>query len=549
MNKTVTANISGIIFHIELDAYEMLNQYLNTIRKYFHDSDGSDEIMADIESRIAELFKEGMEAGKEVIIKQNIQKVIEIMGEPEQYMDEDAQDNFQSTETTGSNFKSRKLFRDPDDNVIGGVCSGLSYYFGLDKIWFRAAFLIAFFGFGFGFIFYLILWIIIPSPKTTAEKLEMKGEPINIENIGNSIKDEFKGFKKKVNEKDTKAYARKAENSIYRFFNFLSKILYYIFKFILKILGVALVFGGVIALISILTIAFGGPFNINLNNANINGSWSADFADIYFSSPGLFYFGLVGVLLVILIPILGLLYGGLKLLFKIPSSNRAVSISAVSLWIIGLILIIITVASTASEYSSKQNLTEIIILEELTSDTLLLSSMEETYSGNSIFDVEMFVEGEHIYLNALSLDVIKSKDDNIKLKLSKSASGSNRKEAGKRAETIDFSYEYIENELSIGPLINIPYKTKFRNQDLKISLMLPVGKTVYLNLSSRDLIYDIDNLSNTYDGKMISHHWLMTEKGLRCTDCEWIETESVENTELEEIVEYEVEETSINETQ
>ena len=117
-------------------------------------------------------------------------------------MDESSSENFnyQESYSEGSSqtFRSKKLYRDPDDKILGGVCSGLGHYFGVDRIWIRALFVIAVIaGFGFGIIIYLILWGIIPKAMSTSEKLEMKGEPINVENIGNSIKDEFTSFKKK----------------------------------------------------------------------------------------------------------------------------------------------------------------------------------------------------------------------------------------------------------------------------------------------------------------------------------------------------------------
>ncbi|MEQ8624560.1 MAG: PspC domain-containing protein [Vicingaceae bacterium] len=545
MNKTVTANISGVVFHIEVDAYEKLNRYLSTIKTYFRDSEGKDEIMADIEARIAELFKEDMEPGKEVITVINVEKVISIMGEPEQYMEEASDTSYnEENQQTGSDFRSRKLYRDPDDNMIGGVCSGLSYYFGIDKIWFRAAFLIALIaGAGTGVIIYIILWIIVPSPKTTAEKLEMKGEPINVENIGNTIKDEFNGFKKKVKSKDTKGYVQKAENSIYKFFDFLLKVLVYFFKFIFKLVGVALVIASLFALASILTIVFGGPVNFSLSNANIDGNWFTDFASIVFNSSSLFYLGYIGLLLVVLIPILGLLYGGLKLLFKIPSSNRAVSISATSLWILGLIMVSIAAVSTISEFSNEQKITESITLDQLPSDTLILSSLQNSYSGNRIGSVEINIEGDQMLLNSISIDVVRSNDQDTKMKLVKSANGSNRKEAGERAEKIVMEYSMDGNNIEVNPFIAVPLKDKYRSQEIEASITLPVGKTIFLTPSSRDLIYDIKNVSNTYDGKMIGHHWKMTTKGLVCTDCDWIKS-SMQEVEVEEVKQVEFEETS-----
>src|SRR5690606_10090232 len=124
MNKTITANISGIVFHIESDAYEKLNRYLQTIRRYFEKSEGAEEIMSDIEARIAELFKEKLKNEREVVTMEDVDSVITIMGEPEQYMDSDSEDFDTGYSSYGQKTFSKKLYRDTDDRVLGGVCSG-----------------------------------------------------------------------------------------------------------------------------------------------------------------------------------------------------------------------------------------------------------------------------------------------------------------------------------------------------------------------------------------------------------------------------------------
>lgn len=529
MNKTVTANISGVVFHIEADAYEKLSQYLNTIRNYFHDSDGKDEIMADIEARIAELFKESMDAGKEVVTDANVQKVIEVMGEPEQYMDVDASEAYSESnsnqyESRGyAAFKTKKLFRDTDDNVAGGVCSGLGYYFGIDKIWFRAAFLIGFFGFGAGFLFYFILWIIIPAAKSTAEKLEMKGEPINVENIGNAIKDEFNTFKKKVNDGDGRHYGKKAENAFFKFFDFISKLLIFFLKFLGKLIGVVFIIISTLCIIAMLVALVGGPMNFNVDRSIFSSAWSVDMAEIYFNSPTIFYAGLIGLILVVFIPLLSLLYGGLKILFNIPSSNKVVTISSISLLVIGMVLISFSATSTISQYSNKQKMTETIVLPELSSDTLILSSLKSSYSTNNFGSFELYTEDGEIFVNELEVDVVQSTSSDIELLLTKASRGANRKEAGLRAENILFEYELEDNKLMIDPFISFPEEDRYRDQELKISIALPVGKSIYLAPSATDIIYDIENVTNTHDRKMMKQHWIMTEEGLSCTDCNWIE--------------------------
>lgn len=545
MNKTVTANISGVVFHIESVAYDHLHNYLNTIRAYFHDSEGKDEIMADIEARIAELFKEALDEGKEVITTATVKHVISVMGEPEQYMDESDTDDYREEpkrKSRDNGFYSKKLYRDPDDNLLGGVCSSIGHYFGIDKIWFRAAFLIAFFGFGFGFLLYLILWIIIPSAKTTAEKLEMKGEPINVDSIGNAIKDEFSNFKKKVDNTDVKGYRTKAESGIYKFFDFVSKLLVFLFKFIIKVIAVFLVISGVVGLITLFTVILGGPFNMSINNQTINAFWMNNVSDLFFTSGYMYTIGIIGVSLLTIIPLLGILYGGVRILFDIPKTNKAIGLSAASLWVIGLIFVIIAASNTANEYSSKQKISENVVVEGLSSDTLTLSSMAGTYSTSKYDSDEVFIEEDYIFTNDFSVDVVQGKAAEVVLIVDKTARGSNRRESGKRAEKIEFNYEVNDNELSMSPFIQFPVEDKYRNQDVQISIALPIGMSIYLEESSRDIIYDIKNVTNTYDGKMMGHHWLMTEKGLKCTDCSWIKNDD----EMEDFEE-ELEETMLRE--
>ena len=165
MNKTVTINISGIIFHIEEDAYQTLSKYLNTIKGYFSKTDGGNEIMADIEARIAELLQQKINTNKQVILITDVENVMGIMGKPEEFANDDANQHTNNEEATGKNSSNekikRRLFRNPDEKAIGGVCSGLAAYFDVEIIWVRLAmFLLIFFG-GLSLWVYIVMWIII----------------------------------------------------------------------------------------------------------------------------------------------------------------------------------------------------------------------------------------------------------------------------------------------------------------------------------------------------------------------------------------------------
>jgi len=527
MNKTVTANISGVVFHIEADAYEKLHQYLNTIKNYFRDSDGTDEIMADIEARIAELFKEKLGLARDVITMENVKQVAEIMGEPEAYMDEENTSSYDNssksfyTEDRGpqASFSSRKLYRDEEDNALGGVCSGLGYYFGIDRIWIRIGFLIALFGFGTGFFLYLILWAIIPKAKTTSEKLEMKGEPINVENIGNTIKDEFNNFKKKVDSNDARQFVERTESVAMRFFIFLGNVLRFLFKFLSKILGVSFIIAAIAGVIALIVFVFSGPFDMTINNANFNHFWTTDIAQLYFTSNSMFYMGLIGVVLVVIIPLAGLLYVGARLLFNVPNSNRTINLSAVSLLILGIIFISISGTTTASDYAIEQRKTETINLTELQGDTIYLESIGNTYSAYRGGAEDVFIENDEIFMDEITVNVVKSRSAGYELRLKKSAQGRSRKLAGLRAENIMVGFEVEEDQLRISPLISVPFKDKVRDQGVQMSIGIPVGTTIYLHESANDIIYDIDNETNMRDRNMIGHYWKMTEDGLICADC------------------------------
>ena len=525
MNKTVTANISGIVFHIETDAYEKLHNYLSTIKKYFRDSDGTEEIMADIEARIAELFKEKLNGSSDVITNAEVHRVVEIMGEPEQYMDEDTAESYSesghSNESTrsNSNWNSKKLYRDDEGGNIGGVCSGLGYYFGVDSIWIKAAFLISVFGFGTGLLLYLILWIIMPAARTTSEKLEMKGEPINVQNIGNTIKDEFNHFKKKVDDGTGRNFVKSTENGIYKFFDFIGKILVFFLKFFVKLIGILFILIALGGVITFLVFMVGGPFDMAINNFDFGNFWTTNMAEIFFSSKTMFYTGFVGLAIVTIIPLLAILYGGIKILFDIPKSNRTINLTAVSLLILGIIMICVSATTTATEYANEQRVSDTIELEQFKSDTLWLASYGNTYSAYNERLSNIFIENNEIFIDNIRVDVTATNKSKIELKLLKTAKGRIRKDAGRRAENTMIEYKLEDNKLLISPLISVPFNDGFRDQYVRISLALPIGKTVYLEQSSIDIIYDIKNITDEHDYNMIGHYWIMTERGLKCADC------------------------------
>jgi phage shock protein PspC (stress-responsive transcriptional regulator) len=185
MKKALNISLSGVLFTIEDDAYAKLDEYLQTVRQHFDHTEGKNDIIADIENRIAEQFTE---SGKRIITLVEVNKVIASMGKVE-----DFDDGEESNETAAPYRPGRKLYRDSDDIVIAGVASGLGAYFGIDAVWMRIIFILLTLSTGFGILLYIILWIITPKAMTASEKLEMRGSPITLGTLsGNTPSDTAK---------------------------------------------------------------------------------------------------------------------------------------------------------------------------------------------------------------------------------------------------------------------------------------------------------------------------------------------------------------------
>jgi phage shock protein PspC (stress-responsive transcriptional regulator) len=197
MKRTFTINISGSVFHIEEDAYEVLQKYLVKLKTYFGNQDEGKEIMADIEARIAEICSSESANGKNLITLELVNEVIKTMGTPESISEETEENETFTAET-----KSKKrLYRDPEHRVLSGVCGGLAAYFDMDVAIMRIIFvLITFVSAGVGIFAYLILWIAVPKATNTAQRLEMRGQKVSVKNIEKFIRDEADAIKDSYNE-------------------------------------------------------------------------------------------------------------------------------------------------------------------------------------------------------------------------------------------------------------------------------------------------------------------------------------------------------------
>ncbi len=214
MNRTENINLGGFPFTIDVDAFAHLEDYLDKIQSHFAGTEGFEEIQDDIEMRMAELLQSRLKS-KSIVNNDDVQYAISVMGSPEDFgMDEAMEKAFQRKQ--GSNYKTgKRLFRDPEDKVIGGVCSGLASYFGVaEPLWIRIGFaLVGIFG-GIGLPLYLLMWALVPEAKTPKDFLAMRGEPINVNNIAKIVEEQVEQISDHLSEigQDWKERRRKKKS-------------------------------------------------------------------------------------------------------------------------------------------------------------------------------------------------------------------------------------------------------------------------------------------------------------------------------------------------
>ena len=212
MKKIVNINLGGYPFTIDVDAYDKMESYFDALERYFQEFENPHEIIFDIEVRMAELFREN--AGTSAILStKDVEEVIKILGTPEDISREDPESTHTEPETKEKQEKDqtrykrrhdykvgKKLFRNPDDKVISGVCSGLSAYFGIpDPIWIRLFFVVLTIS-GMSILVYIVLLVLMPKAKTEADKKAMRGEPIDIDTIARSLDEEIDNISNKFRD-------------------------------------------------------------------------------------------------------------------------------------------------------------------------------------------------------------------------------------------------------------------------------------------------------------------------------------------------------------
>ncbi len=543
MDKVKNISLGGFSFTIEETAYNALNTYLVEVHKHLSTNADKDEILYDIEQRMAELLKEQMK-GREVVISQDIQYLISVLGRPEQYVDDE--ENTASTSQFSNSFKGRKLYRDIDDKKLGGVLSGISHYFKWDVTLLRIVFAllifanISFFAFsvngkGISFtstliVLYFIFWGVVPKAVTTSEKLEMKGEEVNLDTLSNfktSFPSQRREWTKSLTDKKIAGVLGGlglylSINSTWLRIAYVAVVLFSLPIF--HQMGVLAIIGYFIlaAVLKNPTLTTEEVHSLKSSDTAITSPQQSNF--FFMLLKGVFYFiaiviciplfiALIGTIisifgatiaggvtlltlndylpyllahqwqvvilylasgLLLLVPISLIVLLALKLFTKRFRTPKAWVVANVLCLVVGIMLLLTVLGSVGKEFVTAGKVETKIPITS-TADTLFISEKASTpYDGF----VSLHERGIDLRNNVYFTDIHPTNDSLPYLLITKKSKGRTVSEAAENASRLEFPIEFYKNVIELPNHYTLKKGNVFRNQEVKVSLCVPAGKYV-----------------------------------------------------------------------
>jgi phage shock protein PspC (stress-responsive transcriptional regulator) len=585
MKKIININLSGRVIPIEDSAYEKLQAYIESLRRYFIKEEGRDEIINDIESRIAELMNEKIRKGADSVTDADIDEIISSMGRPEDFEAEEAETISAGTKSQQSNFadeqtyttrKRNRLYRDSSDKILGGVCSGLANYMNVDPAIVRILFaIVTFGGFGFGiiaylllwiilpardldyyggkrlyrnpedrifggvasgiaayfkreawtirlifaapillsillsliswpfyhegvfipnvvfgslsgtFIFaYIILWIVLPEAHSDYQRMEMRGEKVDVNTIRQNVKDRAKEFGEDVKTTAQnigskakefantrgKEFASEAKDVARRTASGLGHVIAVIFKAFFLLIAGSIAFG---LLVGLMALIFGGIGIWPVKNFLLDGFWQNAFA--------------WGTLLFFLaVPIIAFITWLVRRMMRVRSQHSYLGWIFGGLWVLGWISASLFAASIANDFrmsNERKPGTDLSITQPANGKMIVRVSEAEIEYGGSFSWINTNDRGFDLTEDTLRLSNIKirvqlSQDSNYHVEIKKYSRGKNGADAETRAQKIGFNAIYRDSILDVGSGISIDRDSKFRAQQVVVVIEVPEGKKI-----------------------------------------------------------------------
>lgn len=538
MKKVIRVNIGGLVFQIDNEAYDKLDSYISALRKQFEGTEGGEEIIHDIEFRIAEIFQEKTKReNREAILTEDIDEIIRVMGAPKDLEEEEespsaarpesetgpAAPEEAEPETAGADagdptppppdprYEGRKRFyRNADDKLLGGVCSGLATYIDADPLVVRLAFILFTLAASAGIWLYIILWILVPEARTTSAKLQQRGEKVTVESIEKAIKREtrdlqkrFKDFQKnpkeyfdkaerraqdiaKQAEREAKDIADRAERKAKDFFVETGDPLRRMFR------GGARLFAGLIVAavavgVVVITVALVG-------SAGYVRFGLPGFADYVFSTGTQSTLATAGMALVLAVPLVVLLYKAMKLMLNLRIGTRGLDGLFLAAWVVGVALVVGVGTRVAMEFQREVSYREEAPLAVAPSGVFRLNRMDDRF-GNAVdwFDFETVrVYEDTVLFQDVELDIRKADDGRYALYTIRRARGQDRRDARNNARDIHYAFRQDgDSVVELSDWYALRHRT-WRDQRLDLLFTVPVGRGLIIDPSLRPIVDDVE---------------------------------------------------------
>lgn len=534
MNKILNINLGGMPFTIDIDAYTHLDNYLNTIRRHFSDSESCDEIIHDIEVRMGELFQESMK-GSSIISNKELDDVIKIMGTPEDFGAEAIEEDYEPTYDSRESYTERdhkrsgkkRLFRDGEDKIIGGLCSGIAAYFGIDDpLWIRIAFVLLLFA-GISPVLYILLWVIVPVARTSSDKLAMRGENINISNIAKTVEEEITELSKRITEigKDLKSKKKSSDdvdeneevqpkrrrNFILRGFAAIFALIGGIFSTIFSIIGktgktIYKIVGGTLV----------GALGLTLIAIIIAISFCFPF--LKYVGPNNYFLSSLGGLSLYLT--LGIpLFFGLSLITKKLMGYKMKENwmrNLGTMWIASLVVGAFSISNAISDYRVSGNISD-TYSKSVDADIIKIKVSEEHKDDVVFLNVAgLQPTSEGLFVDDIHLKIEKSNDHKIHVTKNIAARGTNKKDALANAGLVNAEFEISdEGTIIIPDKFLLPKGKNYRGQDLVYTIAVPLDKDLKFDgATEHKLLGSSFDKSQSRPWDKDKYTWTMGENGL-----------------------------------
>ncbi|WP_298247682.1 PspC domain-containing protein [uncultured Christiangramia sp.] len=520
MNKTVNINLAGVFFHIDEDAYARLQRYLETIRHSFSNTQGRDEIISDIEARIAELFNDKVKNDRQVISIKEVEEVITIMGQPEDYMvDEEIFEDEPTTTHRSARTRGKQLYRDTENGFVGGVSSGLGHYLAIDAIWVRLLWvLLTIFSSGGFLLIYIAFWIFVPEAKTTADKLAMRGEEVTVSNIEKKIREGFHDVSDSIKNVDYDKFGKRASAGATSAATTLGNIIKLCLKLFVKFIGIILILFAGSTLIALFVGLFAvGTFGI------VDAPWT-EYIDVVNSGAPIWLTSLL-VFFAVGIPFFFLFVLGLKILVRnLRSVGRIALLTLLGVWLISIIGLSVIGISQATNRAFDGEVATTETLKVTSADTIYLRMKHNPEMSNrtrrsSDFRIVYEEDTKMIVGNDIRLIVRSTRDSVGKMEILKSAEGKNYNEARNRAKAIRYGRSLVGNELLLDSYFITDAKSGYRDQEVQITLYLPEGTTLYADDNTSTFHRNTDSYEDILHNGEEEHFLKIIDGGTSCEDC------------------------------